>query len=448
MIIETQKDFSYICNTIQSRDSIIIPVLSDINKHSLNNRVHLIYVYTLFDGKDYVIPFTGEDSLMNFDINLFTLNGNAKTYVFDSKIIYNLFQCKNIKDVNLINYFVNNSSLDVSKCATSAHIYYESKYWKYRNINEFIPILKHYEMCRNIKNLMIPIIDEDISNSPQYIEYTNLINNFSKIEKNGLHINSSLFEETFKGGQLYNVNVDKIFTEYNIYTTTGRPSNRHGGINFAALNKDDNTRSIFTSRYDNGSLVEFDFDAYHLRLISDIIGYDFPKTSVHTYLAKQYFNKENISEDEYKKSKEMSFRVLYGGVPDNLGGIEYFNMIRKFINILWNDYQKNGYVETPIFRRKMYASNYEDLNKNKLFNYYIQAAETENNSKVIAKLLNIQQTKNINLVLSTYDSFLFDCENIDEDILNSITSCFNHPVSVNYGKTYQDMKNTLSKVVS
>ena len=140
MIIETLKDFSHICDKLQDNDSIVIPVLSDITKHSLNNRIHLIYVYTISDSKDYIIPFTGEDSLLNFDINLFNLSGSAKTYVFDSKIIYNLFQCKNIKDVNLINYFVNNSSLDVSKCVTSAHIYYQSKYWKYRNIKTTVTI--------------------------------------------------------------------------------------------------------------------------------------------------------------------------------------------------------------------------------------------------------------------------------------------------------------------
>tara|TARA_R100000005_G_scaffold96502_1_gene83942 strand:- start:4834 stop:6180 length:1347 start_codon:yes stop_codon:yes gene_type:complete len=448
MIIETLKDFSHICDKLQDNDSIVIPVLSDITKHSLNNRIHLIYVYTISDSKDYIIPFTGEDSLLNFDINLFNLSGSAKTYVFDSKIIYNLFQCKNIKDVNLINYFVNNSSLDVSKCVTSAHIYYQSKYWKYRNINEYIPILKHYEMCKNIKDIMLPFIDSEKENTKHYSEYTSLIKNFSLIEKNGLHINSNIFDETFKGGNLYNVYDNKIFTEYNIYTTTGRPSNRHGGINFAALNKDDDTRSIFTSRYKNGKLIEFDFDAYHLRLIADIIGYEFPNSSVHKYLAKQYFKKDNISKDEYKQSKEMSFRVLYGGVPDNLSGIEYFNMIRKFINILWNDYKANGYIETPIFNRRLYSKNYEDLNKNKLFNYYVQAAETENNSKVITKLLDLQKTNNIKLVLSTYDSFLFDCEDINENLLDNIKSCFNHPVSINYGKTYQDMKNFTSEVVS
>ena len=42
-----------------------------------------------------------------------------------------------------------------------------------------------------------------------------------------------------------------------------------------------------------------DFDAYHPRLIADIIGYDLPAGSVHEYFARQYFGKQEISDKEY-----------------------------------------------------------------------------------------------------------------------------------------------------
>ena len=79
-----------------------------------------------------------------------------------------------------------------------------------------------------------------------------------------------------------------IYSEYNPYTSTGRPSNRFGGLNFAALNKSDGSRKQFISRFSNGVLVEMDFDAYHLRLIADKIGYDFPSGSVHEHMSKFY----------------------------------------------------------------------------------------------------------------------------------------------------------------
>ena len=82
-----------------------------------------------------------------------------------------------------------------------------------------------------------------------------------------------------------------------------------GGINFAALNKSDGTRKKYISRYgDNGCMIEMDYDAYHLRLIAEIVGYEFPEGSVHQYLADQYGV-------DYDKSKSLSFKYLYGEIP-------------------------------------------------------------------------------------------------------------------------------------
>ncbi len=43
------------------------------------------------------------------------------------------------------------------------------------------------------------------------------------------------------------------WTEYHPYTLTSRPSNNFGGINYAALNKDDGSRDRFVSRFDGAS---------------------------------------------------------------------------------------------------------------------------------------------------------------------------------------------------
>ena len=53
-----------------------------------------------------------------------------------------------------------------------------------------------------------------------------------------------------------------------------------------------------------------DFDAYHPRLIADIIDYNLPDGSVHEYFGKQYFGKSNLSEEEYEQSKKITFRFL------------------------------------------------------------------------------------------------------------------------------------------
>ena len=74
-----------------------------------------------------------------------------------------------------------------------------------------------------------------------------------------------------------------VYTEYNPYTITSRPSNRHGGVNFSALNKKDGSRESFIPP-DGSLFLQFDYDNYHVRLIGKLIKYKLPDTSVHQWL--------------------------------------------------------------------------------------------------------------------------------------------------------------------
>ena len=55
------------------------------------------------------------------------------------------------------------------------------------------------------------------------------------------------------------------------------------------------------------------------------------------------------------------------------------------------------------------------MNKNKLFNYFIQSLETEANMKMLSNLFNTIKDYISILVLYNYDSFLFDF-NIEDGI--------------------------------
>ena len=69
----------------------------------------------------------------------------------------------------------------------------------------------------------------------------------------------------------------------------------------------------------------------------------------------------------------------------------------------------------------MLASNLQDMNKNKLLNYVIQASETEHNIKTIISLQQYLYMKRTKLVLYGYDSFLLDISNEDgNETLNDI----------------------------
>ena len=66
-----------------------------------------------------------------------------------------------------------------------------------------------------------------------------MISNFWRIEQHGLQVNKKIYTEKF---QTNGIHSNKVYTEYNLYTSTGRPSNKFSGVNYAALNKEDGSR--------------------------------------------------------------------------------------------------------------------------------------------------------------------------------------------------------------
>jgi hypothetical protein len=302
------------------------------------------------------------------------------------------------------------------------------RFYKKPNMNRVIPVLKHIEKCRSIVKTLIDIIENN--EQPVNMSYNNeILDNLSFIEKNGLI--------TTEG---------KVFSEYNLYTSTGRPSNRFGGINFAALNKKDGSRKKFISRFKNGVLVEMDFDAYHLRLIADKVEYEFPNGSVHEHMAKFY----GVG---YEEAKALSFQYLYGYIPRDVVEMNpYFSKVHDYIQELWNIYKNSDFVESYIYKRQIYKKNLVDMNANKLFNYTIQLMETENNMRVLSKLLPEIKDYQSKLILYSYDSFLLDFNMEDGldylmKVKNILEQDGKYPVKVSWGINYHEMKDITEKFV-
>ena len=146
-------------------------------------------------------------------------------------------------------------------------------------------------------------------------------------------------------------------------------------------------------------MIEMDYDAYHLRLIADRVGYEFPKGSVHEHMAKLYGV-------DYNEAKSLSFQYLYGFIPDDIAeSIDYFGKVKDFTNKLWQLYKQENFIKSDIYSRQIRGN---DFNANKLFNYYIQLLETESNALVIKDVRKIMEKYKSKFVLYSYDSFLFD----------------------------------------
>ena len=310
----------------------------------------------------------------------------------------------------------------VDELETNAHHFYNRKYYKSMWINDVIPIMKHLEYCRKIISKI-----KDMNET--HDEYDKDLNNaLYHIENNGIQTTTGI-----------------EYTSYNPFTSTGRPSNSFNGINYAALNKKDGSRKRFISRFGkDGMLVEMDFDAYHLRLIGEVIGYKFPKGSVHEHMAKFYGC-------DYDEAKSLSFKYLYGFIPDDIKKINpFFEKVSDFIDKLWKDYKSTKTLTSNIYNRRIMGYNLHEMNKNKLFNYMIQTLETENNISILNKLIPSFVSQKSKLVLYNYDSFLVDFSNEDgidflRNIKETIEQNGKYPVKVSRGLDYDNMKDITEK---
>lgn len=258
------------------------------------------------------------------------------------------------------------------------------------------------------------------------------------IESAGLSVDMNLLVEHFGKDATRYVKDNLIYSQYNPFTTTGRPSNRYGGINFAALNKTDGSRQSFVSRFEGGTLIQVDFEAYHLRLLGKHGGLDLPSTSLHEYLARQYYEKDDITPEEYELAKQQTFSVLYGADVDT--DVPLLKTLRNLSTTIYEEYQRTGVLTTPIAHREIKD---DDLTENKVFNYFVQALEFEHTVPRLERLVDALRDKQSKIVLYTYDAVLMDCppdevENTIE-VARDILGADGYPVRTYRGNNYDQL---------
>ena len=414
VIVNTDILLNQLKQQIQSKPFVLMQMYSDVQKHPQENRISCIWVD--FQDEQYIVPIHHTEKFRDIN-NLITTKQTI--YVDDLKQHRHnaLVISDDVRDMNWSWYQQTNQPYDMDQHLTSAHQHYNRLHYDKQNINDLVPLVKHAEYFEPISKQLY----ESYEQHDQTI-----LENLYQIERNGLKTYEKI-----------------IYSEYNPFTSTGRPSNRFGGLNFAALNKSDGSRKQFISRFNNGVLVEMDFDAYHLRLIGEIIGYKFPTGSVHEHMAKLYGL-------PYDEAKALSFKYLYGGITDEVSDNPFFSKVNNYIKLLWQDYKTNNFVESYIYSRKIHRKNLQDMNPNKLFNYMIQLMETENNIKILSKLQPKLQQYESKLVLYNYDSFLFDFNTKDgleflDMVKETIESGGKYPVKISRGVNYHEMDDITEK---
>ena len=352
----------------------------------------------------------------------------------DKKLLNHFYEFKDVVDKNFI--WWNETGKPFEKnISNNAIDFLSNKFYNVKKLNEIIPLSKHNEYCSDIYEGMARAYTGENN------EYMNdVVKAFTSIEQNGIKVSDDICD-IFDMRVKKHISNGKLYSQYNLWTTTGRPSNSFGSVNFAALPPE--KRKGFVA--ENDSLIEFDFDAYHLRLIADLVGYHtFGEESVHEHLAKWY-------ECSYEESKQKTFRLLYGGIDkETREKVPFFDLTHNYINKKWNEINTHNCVFTDIYRRKLLFKNYEDLNRNKVFNYLIQALETESNIKKILLIQDYLLNKKTKLVLYGYDSFLFDFSNQDGvETLREIKSILEenkHYTKSKMGLNYGEMQDITKRL--
>jgi len=350
--------------------------------------------------KGYIIPINHSEafSLSLEDVQLFLFD-IEKIYLLDKKWHSYFLHIPQAIDVYFTVLDTDGEIKDI-QCYTPVHLDFHNKFKYSEEVNTFVPISKHYEKCE----CMFESVKKYIGKESNLEWQNNFVEAYKWVEEQGLttdpRVFDKFFEPTWKARSMKN---NKIYTSYNLFNITSRPTNAFNGINFLAFNKENHSREAFVP--ENDIFIEFDFDGYHVRLIANMLGLEIPSNeSIHTVLGKQYFGKEELTPEEYQESKKITFRQLYNGVEPEYKHIELFDHIDELIQAAWAEYKRQKYLLLPNGRK----IKIENANPQKLFNYYVQCLETVNNVKKLVKLKELFKSKKSKVVLIVYDSVLVD----------------------------------------
>ena len=374
---------------------VFVEIISLNNKiHPTQNDISCLYIREIEDTKGYLISINHNDSLpIDIQSIYLLLQGYEEIFVRDKKEFLHYFILRQLSDL----HFISPTDIQVS---LPVYDHFYKQYSNIGNINSIIPIVKHYEYCELLFSQVKHIFNLE---KPQYFNFYNnkvtLV--FWWIEQEGIKVDPVLFKEHF------GIEVDKTYTQFNLKTTTTRPSNSFNNINYAALDKKSGCRNAFIA--ENDFLLEIDISAYHPTLIAQMVGYEFDNDDIHQSFADMYGV-------DYQTSKELTFKQLYGGVFEEYKELEFFKRVDKYLEDLVNEEEivcKSGYV----FKN-------DGIKKQKLLNYILQNTETYYNVLILEEIIKILKGKNTKIIHYTYDSFLLDVDKSEKEVVKTILGVF------------------------
>jgi len=403
-LIEDEEQLSVLINSGFKEAFIeVIPYNDTI--HPAQNHASLVYIRPINASKGFMVCITHSEALNALNTRITDLLNKFETlYCRDKKEILHYFP-----DCFKAFYDINTPPTTYIRPTTKTHELYYRQHKDNPELNLIIPIVKHYELCETIfEDLKANINKEKTKYDEFYNNKVSLV--FNSIERSGIRVHNETFEQHF-----HPVNGEYVYTQFNLKTTTTRPSNKFNNVNYAALNKENGCRKSFIPS--NDILYEVDISAYHPSLSCRLINYSFPTSDIHTHFSELY-------KVDYNKAKELTFKQLYGGVFEKYKKLEFFQGIEKYVGELWEKFEREGQITCPVSDFVYKKENLGEMNPQKLFNYLLQNLETSMNVRILWDMCSMLVDKKTKLVLYTYDSFLFDLSEEDKYIRKEIDVIF------------------------
>ena len=218
------------------------------------------------------------------------------------------------------------------------------------------------------------------------------------------------------------------FIQYNTFgTVTGRLSTTPSSFPLLTLNKEYRTMI----KPNNGVFIEFDYNAFELRVLTALLGREQPKGDIHDW------NIKNIFKDgtERSEAKKRIFAWLYNPNSDDaLLSREYDRdgLLKKYFS--------DGKITTD-FDREIEADDYHALN------YLIQSTASDLFLEQAYKVFKILEDNNSKSYVSMliHDSMILDFDRKDYKLLNQIRDTFKQTrygemkLNIQVGRTLGDL---------
>ena len=441
-IVETKEQLDRLA-VYKDDDCFVHNIHHSEGNHMLYDQISVIYYRPFSASSGFLICRNHSESMSIHDVSTFIDNLTGQIWCIDSKSILRFWSVFLSPNSLKLAYALSGKEFpDLSSCDTAAHRHLNSTCHGNRDINVMIPLSKHYEKWETVYSIL------DFGLNPSGYDFYNdvVFNSFWMLEKQPIRGDGPEITKYFPKYDNYLIGsssfvMSYLFTSYDLCHSTARPSCNYSGINYMALPKANGARKIISSDPEN-YLVEFDYKSYQIKLLADLIGYTFDSGNIHRELAKQYFNTDIVTDEQYEEGKKLTFRYSYGRTTE-APDIPFFQQVYTLRDELWSFNEENGFIISPISGRHLFGI----TKLTQVLPHLMQCLETERNALVLQNIHKFLEGKRSHIILYQYDSFLFDIHYREGTALvgqiKDILEEDGYETTVSFGYNYHEMNKTI-----